>query len=101
MNYIIPISSINKFSDKIFSKYSLSAKDYRKLLFINTNWIKLKNLLEEKPKFGKEIGSDSYMAKSKYRFLKTVNISNSFLLKETNIEYCIPRNNIFPKKMKY
>ena len=97
-NYAIPITAINKFSNKDFSLYSFSARDYRKLLLENKNTIKLKDLLESKEKVGKEIGSEAYMDKSKYRFLKTVNISSSFLLEESSIEYCKPGNKVFPRK---
>lgn len=95
-NYLIPTTSINTFSKKEFNSYSLSALDYKTLLIKNKNTTKLKNLITTH-KVGKEIGSDSYMQKSKYRFLKTVNISSSFLLEESSIEYCKPENKIFPK----
>mgnify|MGYP001159359216 CR=1 FL=1 len=97
-SYTIPVTAINKFSNKDFSLYSFSARDYRKLLLENKNTVKLKDLLEHKEKVGKEIGSDAYMNKSKHRFLKTVNISSNFLLEESSIEYCKPENKIFPKK---
>lgn len=97
-SYKIPTISINKFSDKEFSLFSFSARDYRRLLLKNANTIKLKDLLEKKYKVGKEIGSENYMKKSKHRFLKTVNISNNFLLEEISIEYCKPKNKVFPKK---
>jgi len=97
-DYKIPTLNINKFSDKEFSLYSFSARDYRKLHIVNENLIKLSDLLEEKYKAGKEIGSENYMKKSKYRFLKTVNISKNYILDETSIEYCKPENKIFPKK---
>jgi restriction endonuclease S subunit len=97
-DYKIPTLNINKFSDKEFSLYSFSARDYRKLHIVNENLIKLSDLLEEKHKAGKEIGSENYMKKSKYRFLKTVNISKNYILDETSIEYCKPENKVFPKK---
>jgi len=97
-SYKIPMISINKFSDKEFSLFSFSARDYRRLLLKNANTIKLKDLLEKNYKVGKEIGSENYMNKSKHRFLKTVNISNNFLLEEISIEYCKPKNKVFPKK---
>ncbi|MDA9231009.1 hypothetical protein N9O56_00360 [Rickettsiales bacterium] len=97
-DYKIPTLNINKFSDKEFSFYSFSARDYRKLHIVNENLIKLSDLLEEKHKAGKEIGSENYMKKSKYRFLKTVNISRNYTLDEASIEYCKPENKVFPKK---
>jgi restriction endonuclease S subunit len=97
-SYTIPVKSISKFSNTDFSLYSFSARDYRQLLLENTNTVKLKDLLEYKEKVGKEIGSEAYMNKSKYRFLKTVNISSNFLLDESSIEFCRPENKIFPKK---
>ena len=97
-DYKIPILSISKFSDKDFSLFSLSSRDYRKLKTKNQNTVKLRDLLETKHKVGKEIGSDSYMPNSRHRFLKTVNISKNFLLAESTFEYCKPTNKIFPKK---
>ncbi|MFA5879218.1 MAG: hypothetical protein WC860_03490 [Candidatus Margulisiibacteriota bacterium] len=97
-SYAIPVTAISKFSNKDFSLYSFSARDYRKLLLENKNTVKLKGLLEHKEKVGKEIGSEAYMDKSKYKFLKTVNISSNFLLEESSIEYCKPENKVFPKK---
>lgn len=97
-SYSIPVTAINKFSNKDFSLYSFSARDYRKLLLENKNTVKLKDLLEHKEKVGKEIGSEAYMNKSKYRFLKTVNISSNFTFEESSIEYCKPENKVFPKK---
>tara|TARA_B100000674_G_C37948246_1_gene965988 strand:+ start:395 stop:1915 length:1521 start_codon:yes stop_codon:yes gene_type:complete len=97
-DYKIPTLNINKFSGKEFCCFSFSARDYRRLLLKNSNTMQLKNLLEKKEKVGKEIGSESYMPKSKHRFLKTVNLSNNFVLDETNIEYCKPENKIFAKK---
>lgn len=97
-DYRQPVSSIYKFSEKEFNSFSLSARDYRLLIYENNNTKNLRDLLEEKHKVGKEIGSEAYMNKSKYRFLKTVNISNSFILDETSVEYCKPEWKIYPKK---
>ena len=97
-SYTIPVNVINRFSDKDFNLYSFSARDYRKLLIENKKTIQLKDLLEQKQKVGREIGSEAYMNKSKYRFLKTVNISSNFLLEESSVEYCKPENKVFPKK---
>lgn len=96
-SYAIPVTTTHKFSNKEFNLCSFSARDYRKLLLENKNTVKLKNLLEHKEKVGKEIGSEAYMSNSKYRFLKTVNISSNFTLEEVSIEYCKPKNKVFPK----
>lgn len=97
-NYKIPILNIKQFSDKEFCPYSLSARDYRKLSTKNNNLKRLVDLISKKHKVGREIGSENYMPKSKYRFLKTVNISRNYLLDESSIEYCKPENKVFPKK---
>ena len=89
----VNISSINK-----KSRFSLSSKDYREFKIFNKNKKKLKTLLTKSPKIGKEIGSNFYMKKSPYKFLKTVNISNGYLIDESYIEYCKPENTVFPKK---
>lgn len=80
------------------SRFSLSSKDYAKFQITNQNAKKLKSLLVVQPKFGREIGSDFYMKKSSYRFLKTVNISDGYLLDLGTVEYCKPGNTVFPKK---
>ncbi|WP_315284713.1 hypothetical protein [Fusobacterium hwasookii] len=80
------------------SRFSLSSKDYRKLKIFNKNTRKLKNLLTKTEKIGKEIGSKFYMKKSSHKFLKTVNISNGYLIDESSLEYCKPTNKVFPKK---
>lgn len=80
------------------SRFSLSSKDYRKLKIFNKNTRKLKTLLTKTEKLGKEIGSKFYMKKSSHKFLKTVNISNGYLIDESSLEYCKPINKVFPKK---
>lgn len=78
--------------------WSFSTRDYRFLYEKSNNVMMLQGFLKEKAKTGREIGSESYMKKSQYRFLKTVNISNNFCLDESSIEYCKPDNKIFPQK---
>lgn len=70
--------------------FSFSPSDYRSIEIKEDN----KEIVEyiNSYKTGYEIGSDSYMNKSKIRFLKTNNISNSILLDDSRIEYCIPNN---------
>jgi len=97
-NYKKEILSINISNINSKSRYSLSSKDYRKFEIFNKNTKKLKNLLKKIEKVGKEIGSDFYMKKSSYKFLKTVNISNGYLLDESYTEYCKPINKVFPEK---
>jgi hypothetical protein len=75
---------------------SLSASDYRTIK-TPVNSKKLLSLIK-KHKQGCEIGSDAYMPKSQYRFLKTVNINDLVILDETKIEYCKPcKGAITPK----
>lgn len=93
-NKSIKISWLSK---KEFNKNSLCSKDYRELLILNNNKTLLSDFITSKSTW-KEIGSDSYMKRSKYRFLKTVNISDWFLIDEARVEYCKPDNKIFPKK---
>ena len=93
-NKFITISWLSK---KYFNKNSLCSKDYRELLTLNKNLFPLSDFITSKSVW-KEIGSESYMKKSKHRFLKTVNISDWFLLDEARVEYCKPENKIFPQK---
>lgn len=93
-NNFIKISWLSK---KDFNKNSLCSRDYREILEKNKNKIPLSEFIVSKSTW-KEIGSDSYMKKSNYRFLKTVNISKNFLLDESRVEYCKPENKIFPQK---
>lgn len=93
-NKFIMISWLSK---KDFNKNSLCSKDYRELLTLNKNLFPLSDFITSKSVW-KEIGSESYMKKSKHRFLKTVNISDWFLLDEARVEYCKPENKIFPRE---
>lgn len=95
--YIIKPKTIKK-SEMLEKECSFSSRDFRKLFENNNSFFVLKDFLENVQKVGREIGSEAYMKKSKYRFLKTVNLSSNFLLNETSIEYCKPQNKIFPKK---
>jgi len=88
---------ISQLSNKEFNKNSLCPRDYRNLINVNQNRITFLDFIISKEVW-KEIGSDSYMKKSKYRFLKTVNISENYLLDEARVEYCKPENKVFPKK---
>ncbi|MDN5127143.1 hypothetical protein PJV90_02225 [Aliarcobacter butzleri] len=76
--------------------FSFSPSDYREIKLNESNK-KLKEYIKNY-KTGYEIGSDQYVNKSKIRFLKTNNISNSILLDDSRIEYCIPNNKaVIPK----
>lgn len=92
----LTIKKSELFDRKDFCKYSLCPKDYRKLKGSNTNLKVFSDFITKKFR-GKEIGSDTYMKRSNYRFLKTINLSNNFLLNETTIEYCKKTIGISPK----
>ena len=93
-SYITQVSVINRTS---FNKrdFSLSGKDYRQLK-VSKNSKPLSSLIEKSFQ-GKEIGSASYMRRSKYRFLKTVNLTDDFSISEESIEYCRPENIAHPQ----
>jgi len=80
---------ISEISKKEFCRNSLCPQDYKELILNNSNTIKLSDIIEDWYK-GEEIGSDNYMKNSNFRFLKTVNITKSFLYNQTSIEYCKP-----------
>ena len=75
---------------------SLSASDYRTIK--TPVYSKKLSSLIRKFKQGRSIGGDAYMSKSHYRFLKTVNINELFILDETKNEYCKPcKRAVVPK----
>ena len=88
INYITKPKSI-KSTEFDKQRSSLCPKDYRKLYNSNQNVKPLSSLINNHFQ-GHEIGSEAYVKKSKYRFLKTANISNEFLIDENSIEYCHP-----------
>jgi len=94
MNYIVKPKIIkrNQFINKNFS---LSGKDFRILKSNNHTRPILDFLITSYT--GKEIGSEAYMNKSSYRFIKTFNLGNSFSLITSKFEYCKPINNIHPE----
>jgi len=87
MNYTQSVNVINSFSI-IGNGFSMSPADFRFIPEPHT-FKKLVKLIN-KVNTGYEIGSESYIKKSNLRFIKTNNISNSFLLDNSRIEYCIP-----------
>lgn len=95
-SYITKPKSI-KHSDFHSHRSSLCPKDYRKLLTTNSEAKKLSTLLKNCFQ-GQEIGSEAYLRNSKFRFLKTVNITESFTIDETSIEFCLPLNTKKPKQ---
>jgi len=69
-------------------RLSLSPSDYRTIKKpISTKRLAV---LVKRHKTGREIGSHAYMPHSPYRFLKTVNINDPFILDETKVEFCKP-----------
>ncbi|MDR0423054.1 MAG: hypothetical protein LBH46_00510 [Rickettsiales bacterium] len=95
-SYIQKPSNINK-SQFEKHNFSLSSQDYHKLLCLNTNCKPLTDFIIEE-KQGREIGSENYCDIKKYRFLKTANITDNYLIDYTSEEYCIPIHNIKPKE---
>jgi hypothetical protein len=95
-SFLIKKSSfkISQISNKEFCKYSLCPQDYKELP-LNSNSKDLKIFINKQYK-GVEIGSDSYMKTSKFRFLKTVNISRNYIYNQTNIEFCKPSKATIP-----
>ena len=72
----------------ISGRVSLSPSDYRTIKKpVSTRRL---SSLTKSHKTGREIGSDAYMPRSPYLFLKTVNINESFILDETKVEFCKP-----------
>lgn len=74
---------------KDFCKNSLCPKDYRELIQLNSNTTNLSDILDNWYK-GAEIGSDNYMKKSSYRFLKTNNVTSNYYYDQNSIEFCKP-----------
>ena len=98
-NYIIPSLYVDKFSIHTSKLFSLAARDQRQLFTKNKKSIKLTDLLATEHIVGKEIGSASYLPESRYRFVKTGNISSNFLLEESKVEKCMPKDRrVCPKR---
>ncbi len=97
MRAYITIPRKVKKSELSKKRYSFQPKDYRTIKNKHRSFVQLQKLCQSYDQ-GQEIGSDKYMQKSKYRFLKTVNISRGFTLDETSVEYCAPLNIKHPKK---
>lgn len=77
-------------SSILAGRTSLSPSDYRTIQTPVTTRLLSTLTKNAKGQTGREIGSASYMPRSPYRFLKTVNINDSIVLDETKIEYCRP-----------
>lgn len=93
------ISKPNAISSSKFqsSRSSLCPKDYRNLFSKSKISDTLLSDITNNQFQGQEIGSDAYMKKSNYRFLKTVNITPRFTIDENSIEYCKPTNSHHPQ----
>lgn len=93
MEYIKVPSSIN-ISDLLEKNYSLSARQYKRYTIENNNSVKLKDLLDReliKSDLGIEVGSENYINKSEFYFVKTKALqSDSYLLDINNESFqCI------------
>ena len=95
-SYIEKPANIKNF-DFVNRRSSLCPKDYRKLFAENTEIKKISDLIKGNFQ-GQEIGSEAYLTRSNYRFLKTVNITEAYIINETSIEYCKPLSEKHPKK---
>lgn len=92
---------ISNLSRKDFCRNSLCPKDYKELL-LPKNSRPLIDFINNEDRAssinkGKEIGSALYMKKSKYRFLKTVNVTERVLYDQSSIEYCTKVSNFTPE----
>jgi len=74
----------------IGNEFSFSPSDFRSLPITEESKT-LKEYLSNY-KTGVEIGSEAYINKSNIRFLKTNNITSSFLLDTSRVEYAIPNS---------
>ena len=72
------------------NRFSFCPKDYRKFDIPTKNIKPLKEFMILKENVGSEIGSNSYIKNSKYRFLKTTNIQDNYLVFDLTCERCIP-----------
>jgi len=89
----------NNLSTKDFCKNSLCPLDYKKILINNDKLVPLQDFLSKKTFKGHDPGSADYMKYSKYRFLKTSNLTENYCFDDSIIEYCKPpQKNIYPQK---
>jgi restriction endonuclease S subunit len=79
-------------------RHSLCPKDYRTIYSSSSYDGRVLSKLATNNFQGHEIGSETYMQKSSFRFLKTVNVTSQFILDENSIEYCIPGNKKTPQQ---
>jgi hypothetical protein len=98
MSNFIYIPKTIKMSSLKSNRFSLNPKDYRCLTETTSNCKEKINILQTNEFQGKEISSENYLNISNYRFLKTVNIGDSFITDESSIEYCVPVNDRIPQK---
>ncbi len=71
-------------------KCSLSPNSYRVVLLKNRNSIPIIKLLEEAPVKGKEVGSEAYVNKSPYFFMRTQAVSDANFILEFNLDSFVP-----------
>jgi type I restriction enzyme S subunit len=75
----------------IFSKKSFSPNEYKTLFIKNKNVKKVSELFSEEPQKGEEVGSFSYINKSKVFFLRAKTLQeNSFLPNLDDLECAVP-----------
>lgn len=76
----------------LLNNFSFSPADHREVILNELD--NDLNSFTDSVKTGLEIGSDAYTKKSKIRFIKTNNISSSYLLDSSRIEYSIPQEKV-------
>ncbi len=72
----------------LLEKRSLSASSYRSLSLKNENVRKIRELLSEKPQKGEEVGSFSYISKSKFYFVRNKALQTPYFLPVLNYAEC-------------
>lgn len=98
MNNYINIPKYTTFNEILNKNFSLSATQYKSLNIKNKNTKQLRNLLDRdllREDLGVEVGSDSYVEKSQYKFIKTKALQKESYLLDINKESII---SISPKK---
>ena len=99
MNYVRTPIQINT-KDLVGKSYSLSPSTYRNVFIKNTNTVKLVDLLERPIKAsdkGVEVGSQSYISKSAYTFIRTKGLQQEHYLPSFTPESTVP---ILPSSFK-
>lgn len=89
MSYIEKPTTVN-ISELSNHRFSLCPKDYRYFDMPKNNIKPLKQFLVSKEQAGKEIGSESYINFSHYRFLRTANLQGKLTVDYSQVQSCIP-----------